>query len=781
VFDFEGASLVTDADSMLTFRDAGIRGGTLDIGEVDRLTLQGSVSLIDGARILLPTAGEVRTRDNTVITGGDIVLRGATVGSFDNSGLVVGEGAALVGPGTIETETTLRSGAAIRVDEGMLATRVLTVDAGATVSVQNSGTGLSSQMLNNMGEITVDGGSLGASRLNNFGSTSLRGAESVSGVTIENDGLVRIEDGARLTTLLTNRERVEVASGAKMTVNNLVNSGILEVRSNGVLESFGAIANTGMIDIADSTALFSRPLNNLDWGDTGAINISDSDFRLGSGVYTPDDLRRFTVSNSTLTVLGVLASDGGQGLDLAPFVGDIHIRGGIDASASVLDFAGRTVSLGGGNTFVTGSIANAQLITTTNGSLFSVDDLSLIATDWLIDARDARLRAVFGSAEHTLAAGVVRFGQNANGTIEFESIGSEAEIAGADVLVRVSSSFENFGVLRATPTSAERADASFRMNGDPDSVFRNAGEVIADGGRFTIENEQMPGGVRLFNLANSTLTGGEWAVRNGGELDLAGRTFFTNEAVIAIEGQTSRFEAARSIVFNRGALSIVDHTFESSSPLLFNAGEGELTLDRATVRAATVRNAADLRVTRSTIDAQSFVLDPTSSLFIDIGDTINDGLTITGDATIAGSLEILTHASLDIVWGDRFEVIRVLGSRVGDFESVATPTEPGGLAWEFGWDEGVFVLRARDRADLNDNGVIDAEDLAIVLDHYGMSNGIADIDGDGIVAFGDLNIVLSRFGDAAPRAMPTPGAATALLLASVGIACRRRRSSTRGR
>ena len=50
------------------------------------------------------------------------------------------------------------------------------------------------------------------------------------------------------------------------------------------------------------------------------------------------------------------------------------------------------------------------------------------------------------------------------------------------------------------------------------------------------------------------------------------------------------------------------------------------------------------------------------------------------------------------------------------------------------------------RGDLNDDGIVNAADLAMLLAEWGSSNGAADINGDGIVNAADLAIMLANWG-----------------------------------
>jgi hypothetical protein len=47
--------------------------------------------------------------------------------------------------------------------------------------------------------------------------------------------------------------------------------------------------------------------------------------------------------------------------------------------------------------------------------------------------------------------------------------------------------------------------------------------------------------------------------------------------------------------------------------------------------------------------------------------------------------------------------------------------------------------------DLNDDGVVDAQDLAALLSDWGSFGGVADLDGDGVVGAADLAAMLSAW------------------------------------
>jgi hypothetical protein len=58
-------------------------------------------------------------------------------------------------------------------------------------------------------------------------------------------------------------------------------------------------------------------------------------------------------------------------------------------------------------------------------------------------------------------------------------------------------------------------------------------------------------------------------------------------------------------------------------------------------------------------------------------------------------------------------------------------------------------------SDLNHDGVVDGEDLALLMSNWGLSDPEYQLDGDGVVNGGDLSEVLGNWGpcpDATPQA-----------------------------
>lgn len=162
-----------------------------------------------------------------------------------------------------------------------------------------------------------------------------------------------------------------------------------------------------------------------------------------------------------------------------------------------------------------------------------------------------------------------------------------------------------------------------------------------------------------------------------------------------------------------------------------------------------------------------------------------DRITITGNASLAGTLDITVLGPFVPDWGDSWTIMSY-ASRVGDFSSFIAPALAPNLFW---WREvgaTSYVLGVRNGADTNRDGVVDFLDLNNVLSFFGQGSAnvfgmpglIGDANEDGTVDFLDLNLVLSFFGQSAPpNLIPTPGSAALLGLAAGLVGVRRRRSA----
>ena len=152
-------------------------------------------------------------------------------------------------------------------------------------------------------------------------------------------------------------------------------------------------------------------------------------------------------------------------------------------------------------------------------------------------------------------------------------------------------------------------------------------------------------------------------------------------------------------------------------------------------------------------------------------------LSVAGDIALGGLLNVDLSASgispLDPMPGDEFEIISGASTLTGAFNALSLPmlSDP---TWSWGIDtsNADFTLVVLDvipiGADFNGDGVVDAADLAIWRQNFGIEMGatgvLGDADLDGDVDGEDYLILLTQLGGAGmvvPGALIGPGAGVA--------------------
>ncbi|MEZ6189809.1 MAG: hypothetical protein R3C45_00785 [Phycisphaerales bacterium] len=159
-----------------------------------------------------------------------------------------------------------------------------------------------------------------------------------------------------------------------------------------------------------------------------------------------------------------------------------------------------------------------------------------------------------------------------------------------------------------------------------------------------------------------------------------------------------------------------------------------------------------------------------------------DQLTVLGNATLSGTLDVSLLGQFVPSPGDSFAVIPFEGNRLGAFDSVSLPILAGigmGLVYE---SDTVKLLTGL-IGDLNFDGFVGIADLNIVLGNWNQGVdagvwGLGDPTGDGFVGIADLNTVLGNWNVGTPPSdsanIPEPGSSTLLsILAASALYLRR--------
>jgi fibronectin-binding autotransporter adhesin len=174
----------------------------------------------------------------------------------------------------------------------------------------------------------------------------------------------------------------------------------------------------------------------------------------------------------------------------------------------------------------------------------------------------------------------------------------------------------------------------------------------------------------------------------------------------------------------------------------------------------------------------NFTGDPvfaaTSRLEVELGGrtqgTQYDHLNVNGELTLAGTLRVSLIDNFQPIAGDEFDILD-WATLDGAFATLELPTLSG-----FMWDvsqlhiDGLLRVIPQFDADFDSNGRVDAADLTILRDGFGMSGGraIGDATGDGIVTGSDFLVWQRQFGSgvtATPTTAALPEPAAAVLVA----------------
>ncbi|MBX3355299.1 MAG: hypothetical protein KF724_06340 [Phycisphaeraceae bacterium] len=123
-----------------------------------------------------------------------------------------------------------------------------------------------------------------------------------------------------------------------------------------------------------------------------------------------------------------------------------------------------------------------------------------------------------------------------------------------------------------------------------------------------------------------------------------------------------------------------------------------------------------------------------------------DRVAVSGLASLGGALHVELINGFVPVWSDTFGVL-VAGDRTGSFATTSVPTLPLTLFIDPQIGASGVLLKVRAIGDINDDGVVDGADLAILLGSWGPCPGCpGDLNGDGVVDGIDIAILLGAWG-----------------------------------
>ncbi|XAL98507.1 PEP-CTERM sorting domain-containing protein [Phycisphaeraceae bacterium D3-23] len=299
------------------------------------------------------------------------------------------------------------------------------------------------------------------------------------------------------------------------------------------------------------------------------------------------------------------------------------------------------------------------------------------------------------------------------------------------------------------------------------------------------------GGGDVWNLGNNDLIVGAAGV---GELSIEGGT------VEVLETTTIGNQGTVTLVDGWFRSETIDHTQGGTFDFLggslrvdtfngdFTNQGGTLvvghTLPDSTTRGGTPREFIGITTVNGDYTQQSgatMTIDINAYAIGSDGPGVaNDQLDVAGELVLSGTLEVTLPDNL-IVQDQQYDILD-WGTLQGRFTDYNLTDIPGVVVWDLQHLYTTGVISTRNPGDFNNDRFVGAEDLDILLAHWGETShpfdfSIGDTSGDGIADQADLDILISNWGeDNNPPTglIPEPGSLALLGLGGLTLLRRRR-------
>jgi hypothetical protein len=345
------------------------------------------------------------------------------------------------------------------------------------------------------------------------------------------------------------------------------------------------------------------------------------------------------------------------------------------------------------------------------------------------------------------------------------------------------------------------ASISNFQNGSTADVFRNGDQVtFGEGGAFktvTIATPVAPSSMTVNAASDYTFNGAGITtsmlmVSGSGKVTLANSG--NALGAVSVLGGTLQITGSANAPF-AGAVHVAQgaslqinaaQTFAESSQL---TGGGQILGDVA--MPGTIAPGGLFGTLTFTDD---LTLSSTSVVAIDLGGTLAgaqyDVVSILGDATLAGTLNVTLSGSFQPAAGSAFSLLTTAGALTGAFATLSLPDLGSSLQWHASYlpHEVVLTISASvtfAEGDFNHDGRVDLDDLSVWAQWYGQETGAphthGDANGDGAVD--GLDFLAWQRGLSTPGATAGLGAevpeptswTTGLVACAAGLAASRRR------
>ncbi len=369
-------------------------------------------------------------------------------------------------------------------------------------------------------------------------------------------------------------------------------------------------------------------------------------------------------------------------------------------------------------------------------------------------------------------------------TFPFDNAGTFSAL-GLQTSVLVDVNFDNTGVVEA-----EAADITF-TNGvvqfDPATQTLSGGEwrarfggtitivgeelfviraiespakYVVDAPELTLESpleqlEKLSGDVDLINAARADLRGND----AGGDLVIEDSGIFRDgESILGPGSGPARLIANR--ITNRGEITVFNTGVIQADVALDLLDGGVLNGDLGVVETPQLNNTSgrvepgypagfELIPGAGPVGSLQVLGEYTQSanggLRIELaGPSTADALSVTGAATLGGTLELILIDDYEPMPGDSFEILTA-ATISGTFDAIMSS---GAVDVAYEADRVVVTFTGPScDGDLDGSGEVGPADLATILGAWGPNPGSpADLDGDGVVGAADLAMLLGAWG-----------------------------------